>query len=210
MTLGTTKFVHSLVLLWSQQVCSLFGGLQVIEYFANLYPTAHIICTLDSRAFFLLLSWRKYEIVSWATSPFLPQRNAQKKFTAGPIFCSWFLILFWVWIFNLKVAVKKSLLQLLLDFYFWLVYHFESLILWILFSGFKSAELHCCLFPAIKNVSKFTVGNFSQVKSHFFSAKMQCKCIVPERFHNFFLGPLNEVRLRVWYTLVVTMLILSD
>ena len=29
-----------------------------------------------------------------------------------------FLILFWVLIFNLKVAVKKSLLQLLLDFYF--------------------------------------------------------------------------------------------
>ena len=154
MTLGTTKFVHSLVLLWSRQVCSLFGGLQVIEYFANLSPTAHIIGTLDSRAFFLLLSWGKYEIVSWATSPFLPQRNAQKKFTAGPIFCLWFLILFWVWIFNLKVAVKKSLLQLLLDFYFWLVYHFESLILWILFSGFKSAEFHCCLFPAIKNVSK--------------------------------------------------------
>ena len=60
MTLGTTKFVHSLVLLWSQQVCSFFGGLQVIEYFANLSPTAHIIGTLDSRAFFLLLSWRKF------------------------------------------------------------------------------------------------------------------------------------------------------
>ena len=60
MTLGATKFVHSLVLLWSQQVCSFFGGLQVIEYFANLSPTAHIIGTLDSRAFFLLLSWRKF------------------------------------------------------------------------------------------------------------------------------------------------------
>ena len=33
------------------------------------------------------------------------------------------------------------------------------------------------------------MGNFSQVKSHFFSAKMQCKCIVPETFSQFFRPP---------------------